>query len=224
LLCRPIDMLTHVSLQFDINHAQNLDPNVKLWNMSKSRSAPSKPHAEQTRAGSPSDDYDLAQRAVSGDRAAFSELLVRHYDFIYRTAYKWCGQQSDAEDIAQDVCVKLAGALKGFDGRSALRSWLYRITLNALRDTQRAGARQSNRHTALAHISATEAPPEQEDAATQSELWRAVRDLPQKQRDAVLLIYAEDLTHREAASIMDVKESTVSWYVHEAKKTLKGLL
>lgn len=171
-----------------------------------------------------SDDNALAARAVAGDRLAFASLLERHYQFVYRTAYKWCGNQSDAEDVAQDVCVKLAGALAGFDGRSAFRSWLYRITLNAVYDLQRTRSRRHRRHDALQNISATEAPATQEDAVTEAQLWRAVRQLPEKQRDAVLLIYAEELTHAAAALILDVKESTVSWYVHEAKKTLKGLL
>jgi len=171
-----------------------------------------------------SDEARLVRQAVSGDRTAFSTLVAANYQFIYRTAFKWCGHQSDAEDVAQDVCVKLAGALARFDGRSAFRSWVYRITLNAVRDMQRTRARSRNRHAAMTAFSPMESPADQEDAATEAELWRAVRNLPDKQRDAVLLTYSEDLTHGAAAEILDVKESTVSWYIHEARKTLKGLL
>ena len=57
-----------------------------------------------------------------------------------------------------------------------------------------------------------------------AEIWDAVRDLPPQQRDAVLLVYAEDMSHAEAAALMDCSEKTVSWHVHEAKKKLKILL
>ncbi|MNT97107.1 ECF RNA polymerase sigma factor SigW [compost metagenome] len=67
-------------------------------------------------------------------------------------------------------------------------------------------------------------PAEQEEAATNRQLWAAVRKLPEKQRDAVLLVYAEELSHAAAAEIMGIKEATVSFHVHEARKTLRGLL
>ena len=51
-----------------------------------------------------------------------------------------------------------------------------------------------------------------------------MRQLPNQQRDAVLLVYAEDKSHAEAGEIMGCKEATVSWHIHEAKKTLRGLL
>jgi RNA polymerase sigma-70 factor (ECF subfamily) len=56
------------------------------------------------------------------------------------------------------------------------------------------------------------------------DLWAAVAELPEKQRDAVFLIYSEGRNHAEAASILNCAESTVSWHVHEAKKRLKGAL
>lgn len=166
----------------------------------------------------------LIALAQKGDAAAFGQLIAQHYDLIFRTAYKWCGHRADAEDVAQDVCVKLASVLRSFDGRSAFSSWLYRITLNAVRDLQRSRGRRGRQVEALALVSPSELAAEQEAAATASQLWVKVRALPDQQRDAVLLIYAEDLSHREAAEIMGCKEATVSWHIHEAKKTLRGLL
>lgn len=167
---------------------------------------------------------DTIARAAKGDRAAFAALVSLHYDFLYRTAYKWCGNREDAEDVAQDVCIKLATAISGFDGRSAFTSWLYRIVLNAVRDRQRQGKRRGRQVEALAHVTAPALAPDQESATTQSQMWDAVRRLPEKQRDAVLLVYGEEMAHAEVAAIMGTKESTVSWYVHEAKKALKGLV
>ena len=166
----------------------------------------------------------LVVRARNGDAEAFGELLEDHYGLIFRTAWKWCGNRHDAEDIAQDVCVKLGQAIGGFDGRSAFSSWIYRITLNAVRDWQRAGRRRGRHADRYAEISPDEHPTDQEDAATSGQLWAAVRRLPEKQRDAVLLVYAEELNHAEAAEIMGIKEATVSFHVHEARKTLRGLL
>jgi RNA polymerase sigma-70 factor (ECF subfamily) len=166
----------------------------------------------------------LVVRAQNGDADAFAELIEDHYDLIHRTAWKWCGNRDDAEDIAQDVCVKLGRAIAGFDGRSAFSSWVYRITLNAVRDMQRAGKRRGRYADAYAEIAPEEQPAEQEEATTSSQLWAAVRQLPEKQRDAVLLVYAEELSHAAAAEIMGIREATVSFHVHEARKTLRGLL
>jgi RNA polymerase sigma-70 factor, ECF subfamily len=181
------------------------------------------PETEEPESGTGGSGWLIA-RARSGDRAAFSRLVEDNYDFIFRTACKWSGKRSDAEDIAQEVCIKLAAALKTFDGRSAFTSWLYRVTLNAVRDHQRANARRGRNIDALTHVSDESADPDQEAATTMRELWAAVVELPDQQRDAVLLVYAEEMSHAEAAEIMDVKEGTVSFHIHEAKKTLRGLL
>jgi RNA polymerase sigma-70 factor (ECF subfamily) len=169
-------------------------------------------------------DETLVAKARGGDRRAFGQLIERHYDFIFRTACKWLGKRQDAEDIAQEVCVKLANVIGSFDGRSAFTSWLYRVTLNAVRDSQRANTRRGKYYDKLAEVHPEESLPEQEDSATSKEMWAAVRALPNQQRDAVLLVYAEEKSHAEAGVIMGCKEATVSWHIHEAKKTLRGLL
>jgi len=166
----------------------------------------------------------LVARARNGDAEAFAELIEDHYGLIHRTAWRWCGNRDDAEDIAQDVCVKIGAGLAGFDGRSAFSSWVYRITLNAVRDMQRAGQRRWRHAGAYAEVTPTDQAADQEEAATSRQLWAAVRRLPEKQRDAVLLVYAEELSHAEAAEIMGIREATVSFHVHAARKTLRGLL
>jgi len=172
----------------------------------------------------PEADLALVRRAAGGDRGAFARLIDRHYGFIHRVAAKWIGSAADAEDIAQDVCVKLAGTVGSFDGRCSFSTWLYRIVLNVVRDRQRQRTRERRRDRAFLDVHCLVEAPGQEDAATLGELWRAVAALPERQRDAVMLVYAEDLSHLEAAEILDVSENTVSWYVHQARKTLRGLL
>jgi hypothetical protein len=106
--------------------------------------------------------HALAIRARNGDAEAFGALIAEQYDAIYRTAWRWCGNRDDAEDIAQDVCVKIGQAIAGFDGRSVFSSWAYRITLNAVRDFQRARTTRGKYAQAYSEISADEHPAEQE--------------------------------------------------------------
>ncbi len=166
----------------------------------------------------------LAKRAANGDRAAFSQLIDLQYDFIFSVAFKWLGHRDDAQDVAQDVAIKLARNISGFDGRAKFTTWLYRVILNTVRDFQKAAARRGSKTEALKLVSPTQEPSSQEQDVTLSEVWAAVRALPEKQRDAVLMVYAQDMSHAECADILKCKQSTVSWYVHEAKKSLKGLL
>jgi RNA polymerase sigma-70 factor (ECF subfamily) len=166
----------------------------------------------------------LVARAKSGDRLAFSRLVEDNYDFIFRTACKWTGKKSDAEDVAQEVCIKLATAIQSFDGRSAFTSWLYRVTINVVRDMQRSSTRRDRNIDAFTLVHPEDDPGNQEESTTAKELWKAVGELPEKQREAIMLVYAEEMNHAEAGEIMGCKEATVSWHVHEAKKTLRGLL
>ena len=169
-------------------------------------------------------DQDLAARAAGGCAAAFTALLERHYDRIYRVAWRLLGRQSDAEDIAQDVCVKLASAIRGWRAEAEFTTWLYRIAYNRaldeLRSRQRVVTLPPSNMMAM-----IEAPAESAlDPVEQHELWKAVRSLPDQQRDAVLLVYGEDLNHAEAARVMACSEKTVSWHLHEARKRLKAML
>lgn len=167
----------------------------------------------------------LAVRAGQGCRASFSLLLERHYDAIWRQAWRILGAREKAEDVAQDVCVKLATAIRSFRGDAKFTTWLHRIvyttTLDAVRANQRMQPAEPSEIIRLAdHLQAHETAPE-DDA---SGLWAAVRSLPPQQRDAILFVYGEEMSHAEAASVMGCSEKTVSWHVHEAKKRLKILL
>ncbi len=169
-------------------------------------------------------DTELIGRARDGDEHAFGQLIERHYDFVYRIAYRWCGRKADAEDIAQEVCVRLGAAIGLYRGAGAFTTWLYTLTLNAARDMMRRHARETAKTEAYGvHVLINgEAIPEPD---TQAEaLWEAVRKLPDKQRDAVLLVYGEGLSHSATADVMAISEATVSWHIHEAKKRLKVLM
>ena len=169
-------------------------------------------------------DAELVGRAKDGDRRAFGQLVERHYDFVYRAAYRWCGRKADAEDIAQEVCVRLGRAIRDYRGGGAFTTWLYTMTLNATRDLMRKSACETAKTEAYGThaLIAGDMLPEPDDPA--DALWAAVRRLPDKQRDAVLLVYSEGLSHAAAAEVMAISETTVSWHIHEAKKRLKALM
>ncbi|MGB1539824.1 MAG: RNA polymerase sigma factor, partial [Rickettsiales bacterium] len=71
----------------------------------------------------------IKQATQHGDASAFRALIDHHYGTIYKIAFKWCGHKQDAEDIAQEVCIKVARTIGSFKGDSAFTSWLYTITV-----------------------------------------------------------------------------------------------
>ena len=169
-------------------------------------------------------DTELIGQVREGDRQAFATLVARHYDFIFRVAYRWCGKRADAEDGAQEVCARLGKAIRSYKGGGAFTTWLYTLTLNAARDYHRKDARERVKTEAFGvhALIAGEIAEEPDDQAER--LWAAVRKLSDKQRDAVLLVYGEGLSHAAASDVMACSEATVSWHVHEAKKRLKLLM
>ncbi|MFN3500653.1 MAG: RNA polymerase sigma factor [Allorhizobium sp.] len=164
---------------------------------------------------------DLVRLAQAGDVAAFERLVTLQYSFIFKTAFRWLGHRSDAEDVTQTVCMRLADALKSFDWRANFRSWLYRITLNAVHDVQRSNQRRLRLASEVSLTISDERPPTQEDRLALNGLWQMVQELTDKQRDAVLLVYGEHMSHAEAADIMGCKDVTVAWHIHNARKALK---
>lgn len=166
----------------------------------------------------------LVAAAQGGDGVAFEALLENHYDRIYRAAWRSTGSREDAQDVAQDVCIKLGSALLSFRAESSFTTWLYRITLNAASDFRRNS--RSRDHIPVESLADTLASPDESAEAhlIRTELWDAVRALPPQQRDAVLLVYGEDLSHREAGEALGCTEATLSWHLHAARKKLKLLI
>jgi len=155
----------------------------------------------------------------AGDRRAFEALLQDHYAIMFRMAFKWCGNRTDAEDITQNACIKLARSLDGYRFEAAFTSWLYRLVINTAIDWQR----QNKKHSPLpedGNEAMSSAGSSAEDIVQAHEMLAKVMQLPENEKTALLLVFSEGLTHAEAAFAMGCKESTVSWYVHEARKKL----
>ena len=155
--------------------------------------------------------------AQAGNRRAFEGLLNDYYEVMFRFAFKYCGCREDAEDITQNACMKLARNIGQYKFKSAFTSWLYRLVINTAIDWQRQNKKDKTtpdlEHTIIA-------PGNAEKELHAREVLQQVFELPEKEKTALLLVFSEGLTHKEAAKVMDCKESTISWYIHEARKKL----
>ena len=169
----------------------------------------------------PMTDSELAKSASQGDRDAFRRLLERHYDMIHRVALRFTGSTADAEDITQDVCLALVRKLQGFRGDALFSTWLYRVVVNACRDFVR---RRASAKTLVENYVAYRELDEADHADTKARLdWleEAYLRLPPDLRETVLLVVAEDMTHAEAAQVLDCAEGTIAWRMSTARKRLK---
>ena len=168
-------------------------------------------------------DNELALQAGNGDAAAFKLLLERHYDSIFRIAFRFTGLHEDAEDIAQGVCASLAGSLASYKGSARFTTWLYRIIVNAARDHHRRQKAASKLHATYGEIAELRLGTEAEKARERLWLYEALETVGQDLRETAVLVLAEDLSHAQAAEILEIKESTVSWRMHQLRKELKAL-
>jgi RNA polymerase sigma-70 factor (ECF subfamily) len=173
---------------------------------------------ESGHMSSPDADADLIRRAQNGERDAFEALIGAYYDVIYRIAYKWCGDKADAEDVTQNACIKLARAIDGYRFEAAFVTWLYPLVINTAKDWAR--AQKARATVPLDEDTGRAEAPAGEETVFAAQVMAFIRGLPDKEREALYLVFGEGLTHREAAAAMACKESTVSWYIFEARKKL----
>lgn len=167
-------------------------------------------------------DFELVKEANNGETAAFAELLGRHYDLIYRLAFRTLGNQQDAEDTAQDICISLPKKLTSFQGKSKFTTWLYQITLNQCRDLMRKSTSSQRMMSDFSEISVLQTYQNEEHRKAVEWAYNAIDYLTEPWRETALLVVAEGLTHAETAEILGIKESTVSWRMMEVKEKLKA--
>lgn len=166
------------------------------------------------------DQEQWVQRACSGDAQAFEELVKSYYPSILNYCYRLSGSRSDAEDVTQDVFVKAARKLQNLKEPSAFKGWLYSIARSTCADLHRSRGRQSERERLYQEAQNLA----QNQVIREHSIWELVAHLPEKLKDALVLVYWEGASHAHAATVLDCAESTVSWRVHEAKKQLKNLM
>ena len=167
-------------------------------------------------------DERLAEAAAAGDRAAFDTLLRRHYDRIHALAWQLTGTRTDAEDVAQDVCCVLATRIGTFRGEARFTTWLCGIVYNACRDLRRRRRSFKGLTERLAVLAGLASPPDGRDLYDSIWIESAIARLKPAYRDTAVLVAGQQLSHAEAAELLGVAESTVSWRMHEVRRLLAG--
>jgi len=175
-------------------------------------------------------DPDLITRAAGGDPAAFQALVERHRAMVYRIALQFAGNHHDAEDIVQDVFIKVYRALATFRHDAQLSSWLYRIVMNACIDHRRrhghAAPYGEEAESALSSTPAGE--PDPEACAYGGELGQVldgeIRRLPAGQRIVFIMRHHHGLKIGEIADALGLAEGTVKRQLHAAVHRLRAAL
>jgi RNA polymerase sigma-70 factor (ECF subfamily) len=181
-------------------------------------------------------DAELIARAAEGDSSAFQVLVEQHRSMVYRVAYQFAGNHHDAEDIAQDVFIKVYRSLSRFRQDSQFTSWIYRIAMNACIDHRRrqlsAGAAPSgarfNEDAEQQMVNTPEDGPGPETTAYAGELGSvletAIGRLPHGQRIVFIMRHYEGLKLGEIASALGLAEGTVKRQLHAAVHRLRAVL
>jgi RNA polymerase sigma-70 factor (ECF subfamily) len=175
------------------------------------------------------DEPELIRRAAGGDRAAFRRLVERYRTVVYRMALQHAGNHHDAEDVAQEVFLKLYAALPKFREEAQFSSWLYRITMNACIDHGRRRTVVRSREDSgavVAEPSCGAPSPERRTYAT--EIERAVRleigHLPPRQRLIFVMRHYQELKLTDIAGALGLQEGTVKRQLHAATRRLRQRL
>jgi RNA polymerase sigma-70 factor (ECF subfamily) len=177
-------------------------------------------------------DSDLVTRAAAGDGSAFHALVERHRAMVYRLAFQFAGNHYDAEDIAQDVFIKVYRSLERFRYDAQLTSWLYRIVMNACIDYRRrqmpAGSAPFTEDAELKMANTREERPGPEEQTYGGQLGDVlaaqIARLPPGQRIVFTMRHHEGLKLSEIASALGLAEGTVKRQLHAAVHRLRGAL
>jgi len=166
----------------------------------------------------PPDDTALTLAAKGGDLDAFEKLVRAHTPAVYAHALRFFGDANAAEDVVQEVWIKVYRSLDSFDGRARLSTWLYRVTRNACLDLVRQG-----RHTPVP-VEVLDPPSSQSDfadtVALATSLERGMLALAPEDRDALSAVSVFGLSYAEASETLGVPVGTVKSRVFRARRAL----
>jgi RNA polymerase sigma-70 factor, ECF subfamily len=168
------------------------------------------------------DDAARLRAAKDGDLDAFEALVRAHTGAVYAHALRFFGDSATAEDVAQEVWIKVYRSLATFDERSRFSTWLFRITRNACLDAVRAG---KHRPVPVEVFDAVALPGDLADeVALTTSVETAMATLQPEDRDAFSAVALFGLTYAEAATQLGVPAGTVKSRVFRARRSLAHAL
>lgn len=182
-------------------------------------------------------DNQLMQKAGSGNRAAFKELVKKHQGTVTGIIYRYTGNHNEAEDLAQDIFLKIYKAASSYVPRAQFKTWLYKVVANHCLNFFRSQKRKAI-ITSLdqplsedynPHIQRTDEQKKQPEIILQQQelqiaLKRALSELPERQRMAIILHRFEGLSYKEVATILGASLSAVESLIFRAMNNLKEKL
>ena len=174
----------------------------------------------------------LIERCVAGDETACADLVAAHQRTVFNLAFHLLGDRDEALDVSQEVFLRVFRTLSRFRGQSALRTWIYRIVVNQVRNRQRWWRRRRRADLVslddhlkrCGEIEATrEILPDRLLASkeTASRIWAAMERLPFEQRTALVLREVDGLRYEEIAFTLDVAIGTVKSRLTRARQALR---
>lgn len=173
------------------------------------------------------DEQLIARFQTSGATADLDELVERHLGMVRNLAYRVVVCNAAADDISQEVFVKVIRSAHTYRGQSSFSTWLYRITINTAKEHLRKRAsvdklsdsKQATNNRQIERPDQTAIYDE-----TVAEVEQALAKLSVKLRMAIVLTAIEHLSVKEAAAIEGCTAATMHWRIHQARKQLKQFL
>lgn len=162
----------------------------------------------------------MAERATGvAPRTGFDVAYATHHERVLRVVYALCGDWQVAEEVTQEAFIKAMRRWDTIGGYDQPDAWIRRVAINLTRSRFRRLTREIK---ALAHFAGTarDVAEHPELGADASRFWDAVRTLPRRQAEAVVLYYGDDLPVTDVAEVMGCAEGTVKAHLHAARQRL----
>ncbi len=170
-------------------------------------------------------DPDVLRRAQRGDERAFAQILRAYETPIFNYVYRIVGDRALAEDLTQEVFVRVYQALPRFSLRCKFTTWLFQVTKNRVLDELRARERRPHSVVAIEDAPRLEVvDPPVERLETIEALWRAVRELNPDLKMALLLRDVTGLPYNEIADSLEITLATVKWRIFKAREEVQQAL
>ena len=182
------------------------------------------PAPAEDRAATVARDAAIVRRVREGDERAFDELVRLYMRQAFQVAYRVVGHREDAEDLVQEVFLAAHQYLDSFDVTRPFGPWLLRIVTNRGANLRRSRTRRATADEVDAVSTAPSALEETEREEMRSILTHALAALPDRQRMIVTLFDVDGMTSTEIGDLLGIAPGTVRWHLHEARRTLRGVL